>query len=61
MLRLSPQMRTLSLALQAYGGEAPLAKALHVSGEDLSRWLTGRDELPPTVYLKARALLPRGR
>ena len=50
-------MRVLSLALKACGGEAPLAKALAVSGEDLSCWLTGRDALPANVYLKARKLI----
>jgi len=53
----SPQMNTLSLALKASGGEAPLAKSLGVSAEALSGWLTGRDALPANVYLKARALL----
>jgi hypothetical protein len=50
-------MHTLSLALKACGGEAPLAKALAVSGADLSGWLTGRDALPADVYLKARKLI----
>ena len=53
----TPQMRTLSAALQAYGGEAPLAKALGVSAEALTGWLTGRDVLPASVYLKTRALI----
>ena len=53
----SPQMRTLSLALKACGGEAPLAKALNVSGADLSVWIAGRDPLPPNVYIKARKLI----
>lgn len=57
MSRSSPQMHTLSLALKACGGEAPLAKALAVSGADLSGWLTGRDTLPADVYLKARKLI----
>ena len=51
-------MRTLSAVLQAYGGEAPLAKALGVSAQALTGWLTGRDALPASVYLKARTLLP---
>ena len=50
-------MNTLSMALKASGGEAPLAKALGVSTGELSGWLTGRDALPAKVYLKARALL----
>lgn len=57
MSQSTPQLRVLSLALKACGGEAPLAKALNVSGEDLSIWITGRDALPPNVYLKARKLI----
>jgi len=49
-------MLTLSLALRACGGEAPLAKALGVSAQAVSDWLTGRDVLPAGAYLKARAL-----
>ena len=47
--------------LQAYGGEAPLAKALGVSAGALTGWLTGRDVMPAGVYLKARALVAPGR
>ncbi|HYL25917.1 MAG TPA: hypothetical protein VEV21_16110 [Burkholderiales bacterium] len=50
-------MQTLSRALQACGGEAGLAQALGVPGEALSRWLTGRDALPPSVYFRALALV----
>lgn len=57
MPMISPQMRTLSLALKSCGGEAPLAKALGVSAEALSSWLTGRDTLPASVYIRARALV----
>lgn len=57
----SPQMRTLSLALSACGGEAPLAKALGVTAQALTRWLAGHEALPASVYLRARALLPRAR
>ena len=57
----SPQMRTLSLALKASGGEAPLARALGVSAEALSSWLAGRDALPASVYLRARKLVTTGR
>ena len=57
MSQSSPQLHVLSLALKACGGEAPLAKALGVSGEDLSTWIAGRDPLPPIVYLKARKLI----
>ena len=54
-------MQTLSRALQALGGEGPLAKALGVPALALSRWLTGREALPASVYLRARALLPPAR
>ena len=57
MAKPSPQMQTLSRALQACGGEAGLAQALGVPGEALSRWLTGRDSLPPSVYFRALALV----
>ena len=53
----SPQMRILSLALKASGGEAPLAKALGVPVEALARWLGGHDALPASIYFKARALV----
>jgi hypothetical protein len=56
MSKPSPQMQTLSLALRACGGEAPLAKALGVPARDVSDWLAGRGALPAGVYLKARAL-----
>jgi len=57
MSKPSPQMHTLSLALRACGGEAPLAKALGVSADAMSEWLAGRGALPAAVYLKARALV----
>jgi DNA-binding transcriptional regulator YdaS (Cro superfamily) len=54
-------MQTLSRALQALGGEAPLAKALGVPALALSRWLTGREAVPASIYLRARTLVPPGR
>ena len=54
-------MQILSRALHVLGGEAPLAKALGVSALALSRWLAGREALPASVYLRARALVPPGR
>jgi len=54
-------MQTLSRALQALGGEAPLAKKLGVSSLALTRWLSGREAVPASVYLRARALLPPAR
>ena len=56
MSKPSPQMQTLTLALRACGGEAPLAKALGVPAQAVSDWLAGRGPLPADVYLKARAL-----
>jgi hypothetical protein len=57
MSRQSPQMQILSRALQACGGEVPLAKALGVPAQALGRWLTGHDPLPASVYLRASALV----
>ena len=56
MVKPSPQMQTLSRALQDCGGEAPLAKKLGVSVEVLSGWLRGHDVLPANMYLRARDL-----
>ena len=57
----TPQMRTLQLALQDFGGEAQLAQALGVSVETLSCWLRGAEALPATVYLRALDLVATGR
>ena len=57
MSKPSPQMQTMSRALQATGGETALAKALGVSVEALNGWLTGHGVLPPSVYFKALALV----
>ena len=54
-------MQILSRALQALGGEAPLAQALGVPALALTRWLSGREAVPASVYLRARALVPPGR
>jgi hypothetical protein len=62
MSKPSPQMRTLSRALQDHGGEAPLAKALGVPVEVLSGWLRGHEVLPASMYIRARELTaPRRR
>jgi len=61
MSKPSPQMQILSRALQALGGEAPLAQALGVPALALTRWLSGREAVPASVYLRARALVPPGR
>jgi hypothetical protein len=62
MAKPSPQMATLSRALQGCGGEAPLAKKLGVSVDVLSGWLRGHDFLPADMYLRARELAaPRRR
>lgn len=56
MAKPSPQMQTLSRALQDSGGEGPLAKKLGVSVEILSSWLHGHEVLPPIMYIRAREL-----
>lgn len=56
MPKASPQMLTLSRALQDCGGEAPLAAKLGVSIEVLSGWLRGHELVPPSMYLRARYL-----
>ena len=52
----SPQMNTLSRALQDCGGETPLAKKLGVPVDVLSGWLRGHEVLPADMYLRAREL-----
>ncbi len=53
-------MRTLRRALHHCGGEAPLAKALDVSIEALSTWLTGRQVLPAESYLRVLGIVRPG-
>jgi len=48
---------TLRRAAAALGGEAGLAKALHVPAEQAQRWLTGDDYPSTDVYLRALDLL----
>jgi hypothetical protein len=57
MSRNTPEIRTLSRAVEICGGVAALAKSLGVSVEVLRQWLNG-DIVPTTeVYLKALDLV----
>ncbi|TMH92222.1 MAG: helix-turn-helix domain-containing protein [Betaproteobacteria bacterium] len=55
------QTLTLYRALKNCGGEAELAKALDVSVESLSRWLTGHEAPSVKVYMAALSLVAAGR
>jgi hypothetical protein len=60
MSETTPQARTLHRALATCGGVVPLAKALHVSVDELSRWLDGHVAPPVNVYLSALDLVAGG-
>ena len=51
------QTLTLYRALKNCGGEAELAKALDVSVESLSRWLTGHESPSVEVYMATLKLV----
>jgi len=53
----TPQARTLHRALAICGGLVPLARALGVTVEELSRWLEGHVAPPVNVYLMALDLV----
>ena len=53
MSRDTPHARTLYRAVGLCGGIALLAEILGVAVADLSRWLSGDDVPPLTVYLMA--------
>jgi len=57
MSRETSQTRTLYRALKACGGVPELAKALDVSVESLSRWLTGHEDPSVKVYMAAVQLV----
>ena len=57
MSETTPQARTLHRALAICGGIVPLAKALQVSVDELSRWLDGHVAPPVNVYLMALDLV----
>ncbi len=59
MLVSTPQTRTLKRAIERCGGEIALAKALGVTIEVLSGWLTG-DDVPPKIYLSALDIVAMG-
>ena len=61
MSNATPQVRTLQLALDNYGGEtAFLAEALGVSVEVLSSWLAGNGAPPLEIHLAALDLVATG-
>jgi hypothetical protein len=61
MAEASSQTRTLYRALKSCGGEAGLAKALHVSVESLSPWLKGHETPSAELYIATLKLLSGGR
>jgi hypothetical protein len=61
MFRETPQTRTLYRALKHCGGAAELAKALDVSVESLSGWLTGNEAPSVNVYMATLKLVAAGR
>jgi transcriptional regulator with XRE-family HTH domain len=57
MSRETSQTRTLHHALKNCGGVVELAKALNVSVDSLSPWLTGREAPSVEVYMATLKLL----
>ena len=57
MSRETSQTRTLYRALKTCGGVPELAKALDVSVESLSGWLTGHEAPSVKVYMSALQLV----
>lgn len=57
----TPQARTLHRALKNCGGAAELAKALKVSMEELSPWLTGREGPSVKIYMATLKLIADAR
>jgi len=55
------QNRTLNIALRNCGGEAGLAKALKVSVESLSPWITGRESPSAELYIATLKLISGSR
>jgi DNA-binding transcriptional regulator YiaG len=45
--------RTLEKAAQILGGQAELARHLHVGSEELAAWMEGRSELPTPLFIAA--------
>jgi transcriptional regulator with XRE-family HTH domain len=54
------QNRTLNRALKDCGGAEGLAKALRVSVESLSPWLTGRETPSAEIYIATLKLASGG-
>jgi hypothetical protein len=57
----TPQNRTLHRALKNYGGAPALAKALKVTVEELSPWLTGREGPSVKIYMATLKLIADAR
>jgi hypothetical protein len=57
------QNRTLNRALKSYGGAEGLAKALKVTVESLTPWLSGHETPSAEVYIATLKLIasPRAR
>lgn len=55
------QNRTLNIALRNCGGEAGLAKALKVSVESLSPWISGRESPSAELYIATLKLIAGSR
>jgi DNA-binding transcriptional regulator YdaS (Cro superfamily) len=54
------QTRTLKRAIEIARGEEKLAKLLGCGTEQLRRWVTGEEQTPPPVYLRALDIVSKG-
>jgi hypothetical protein len=61
MAEANSQTRTLYRALKSCGGAAGLAKALNVSVESLSPWISGHETPSAQIYIATLKLLSGGR
>ena len=57
----SSQNRTLNRALKSFGGADGLAKALKVSVESLTPWLSGHQTPSAEIYIATLKLISGGR
>ena len=57
MVRETPSRFTLRRAVEEFGSEAHLARALGVTREQLQAWLKGSEEAPPEIYTAVFDLL----
>jgi hypothetical protein len=51
------RVTTLRAAAQVLGGSDALAEALAVSALQVERWVSGKESVPPEVFLRAVDLL----